>query len=545
MDILRIVIVSILTSISLLGCDYKDTDKAKPTTYPANSEQITTLTPQLTLGDTKQYWIQSYSSVFQNEIDWSNKKQRLGIKALVSYQIKEVNHHQIKIDVTTNHIELLIKDNAAYLHPLLQTTLTDGLQYLINLTGKSPLQISQKNQQVTKQIAASHNLQTEYQYLESLLVSPFLPMPLPLQKDQQIIIPHFMQMTNLTATINDITTASIHITLEATEKDSHLYGKAVLQKDTSWLERLALVKEAPMQSQPSYKMRTVLMIGPSSWSNKEARQLTSEMQIKDTDSYLRPFTIFNFDVEHWQQAQLQEKNNQFKQGSLYTLTNSDGSSQLMLVTNSYTDAVNQLLGHYQATNLVLFDKNNNLLPHITLFPTTNIAYKIKTPNGTETNLVSYKLALAKLTKNRAKLEDIAKITANISFTPYHLEKITLPLTNKTQTVTNNDNNFSADISPTNKLKSYILHWQANDNVIFNPQLMQGINSALVQYIQPDTVSWLTPAETRILNSITKGFENTIKITFITAPPKELSLYIIKQHNTTTAINGNVTFIRHP
>ena len=217
----------------------------------------------------------------------------------------------------------------------------------------------------------------------------------------------------------------------------------------------------------------------------------------------------------------------------------------MLVTNSYTDAVNQLLGDYQATNLVLFDKNNNLLPYITLFPTTNIAYKIKTPNGTETNLVSYKLALAKLTKNRAKLEDIAKITANISFTPYHLEKITLPLTNKTQTVTNNDNNFSADISPTNKLKSYILHWQANDNVIFNPQLMQGINSALVQYIQPDTVSWLTPAETRIVNSITKGFENTIKITFITAPPKELSLYIIKQHNTTTAINGNVTFIRHP
>lgn len=545
MDILRIVIVSIITSISLLGCDYKDTDKAKPTTHPVNSEQITTLTPQLTLGDTKQYWIQSYSSVFQNEIDWSNKNQRLGIKALVSYQIKEVNHHQIEIDVTTNHIELLIKDNAAYLHPLLQTTLTDGLQYLINLTGKSPLQISQKNQQVTKQIAASHNLQTEYQYLASLLVSPFLPRPLPLQKDQQINIPHFMQMTNLTATINEITPASIHITLEATEKDSHLYGKAVLQKDTGWLERLALVKETPMQSQPGYKMRTVLMIGPSSWSNKATRQLTSEMQIKDTDSYLRPFTIFNFDVEHWQQAQLQEKNNQFKQGSLYTLTNSDGSSQLMLVTNSYTDAVNQLLGDYQATNLVLFDKNNNLLPHITLFPTTNIAYKIKTPNGTETNLVSYKLALAKPTKNRAKLEDIAKITANISFTPYHLEKITLPLTNKTQTVTNNDNKFSADISPTNQLKSYILHWQANDNVIFNPQLMQGINSALVQYIQPDTVSWLTPAETRIVNSITKGFENTIKITFITAPPKELSLYIIKQHNTTTAINGNVTFIRHP
>lgn len=545
MDILRIVIVSIITSISLLGCDYKDTDNATPTTHPVNSEQITTLTPQLTLGDTKQYWIQSYSSVFQNEIDWSNKNQRLGIKALVSYQIKEVNHHQIEIDVTTNHIELLIKDNAAYLHPLLQTTLTDGLQYLINLTGKSPLQISQKNQQVTKQIAASHNLQTEYQYLASLLVSPFLPRPLPLQKDQQINIPHFMQMTNLTATINEITPASIHITLEATEKDSHLYGKAVLQKDTGWLERLALVKEAPMQSQPGYKMRTVLMIGPSSWSNKEARQLTSEMQIKDTDSYLRPFTIFNFDVEHWQQAQLQEKNNQFKQGSLYTLTNSDGSSQLMLVTNSYTDAVNQLLGDYQATNLVLFDKNNNLLPHLTLFPTTNIAYKIKTPNGTETNLVSYKLALAKPTKNRAKLEDIAKITANISFTPYHLEKITLPLTNKTQTVTNNDNKFSADISPTNQLKSYILHWQANDNVIFNPQLMQGINSALVQYIQPDTVSWLTPAETRIVNSITKGFENTIKITFITAPPKELSLYIIKQHNTTTAINGNVTFIRHP
>lgn len=545
MDILRIVIVSIITSISLLGCDYKDTDNATPTTHPVNSEQITTLTPQLTLGDTKQYWIQSYSSVFQNEIDWSNKNQRLGIKALVSYQIKEVNHHQIKIDVTTNHIELLIKDNAAYLHPLLQTTLTDGLQYLINLTGKSPLQISQKNQQVTKQIAASHNLQTEYQYLESLLVSPFLPRPLPLQKDQQIIIPHFMQMTNLTATINEITPASIHITLEATEKDSHLYGKAVLQKDTGWLERLALVKETPMQSQPGYKMRTVLMIGPSSWSNKATRQLTSEMQIKDTDSYLRPFTIFNFDVEHWQQAQLQEKNNQFKQGSLYTLTNSDGSSQLMLVTNSYTDAVNQLLGGYQATNLVLFDKNNNPLPHLTLFPTTNIAYKIKTPNGTETNLVSYKLALAKPTNNRAKLEDIAKITANISFTPYNLEKITLPLTNKTQTVTNNDNNFSADISPTNKLKSYILHWQANDNVIFNPQLMQGINSALVQYIQPDTVSWLTPAETRIVNSITKGFENTIKITFITAPPKELSLYIIKQHNTTTAINGNVTFIRHP
>lgn len=545
MDILRIVIVSIITSIILLGCDYKDTDNATPTTHPVNSEQITTLTPQLTLGDTKQYWIQSYSSVFQNEIDWSNKNQRLGIKALVSYQIKEVNHHQIEIDVTTNHIELLIKDNAAYLHPLLQTTLTDGLQYLINLTGKSPLQISQKNQQVTKQIAASHNLQTEYQYLASLLVSPFLPRPLPLQKDQQIIIPHFMQMTNLTATINEITPASIHITLEATEKDSHLYGKAVLQKDTGWLERLALVKETPMQSQPGYKMRTVLMIGPSSWSNKEARQLTSEMQIKDTDSYLRPFTIFNFDVEHWQQAQLQEKNNQFKQGSLYTLTNSDGSSQLMLVTNSYTDAVNQLLGDYQATNLVLFDKNNNLLPHLTLFPTTNIAYKIKTPNGTETNLVSYKLALAKPTKNRAKLEDIAKITANISFTPYHLEKITLPLTNKTQTVTNNDNKFSADISPTNQLKSYILHWQANDNVIFNPQLMQGINSALVQYIQPDTVSWLTPAETRIVNSITKGFENTIKITFITAPPKELSLYIIKQHNTTTAINGNVTFIRHP
>lgn len=545
MDILRIVIVSIITSISLLGCDYKDTDNATPTTHPVNSEQITTLTPQLTLGDTKQYWIQSYSSVFQNEIDWSNKNQRLGIKALVSYQIKEVNHHQIEIDVTTNHIELLIKDNAAYLHPLLQTTLTDGLQYLINLTGKSPLQISQKNQQVTKQIAASHNLQTEYQYLASLLVSPFLPRPLPLQKDQQINIPHFMQMTNLTATINEITPASIHITLEATEKDSHLYGKAVLQKDTGWLERLALVKETPMQSQPGYKMRTVLMIGPSSWSNKATRQLTSEMQIKDTDSYLRPFTIFNFDVEHWQQAQLQEKNNQFKQGSLYTLTNSDGSSQLMLVTNSYTDAVNQLLGDYQATNLVLFDKNNNLLPHITLFPTTNIAYKIKTPNGTETNLASYKLALAKPTKNRAKLEDIAKITANISFTPYHLEKITLPLTNKTQTVTNNDNKFSADISPTNQLKSYILHWQANDNVIFNPQLMQGINSALVQYIQPDTVSWLTPAETRIVNSITKGFENTIKITFITAPPKELSLYIIKQHNTTTAINGNVTFIRHP
>lgn len=530
-----------------VGCDTKKTANETIASSQTKANNALKQTRQLALGDSKQYWIQSYSSIFKDEIDWSNKDQRFGIKALVKYQIEDVNLHQIKLDAITNYIELLIKDNTAYLNPLLQTILTDGIEYKLNQENKTPLQINPKNKQLIKQIADSHHLQTDYQYLETLFVSPFLPTLLPLEKGHKITIAHFMQIDTLTITTDEITPASVHITLEAKKNNFQIYGKAVVQKDTGWLERLALVKQTSLKDQPTYKIRTVLLVGPTSWSNNASRQLTNEMQIKDTESYLQPFTIFDFDVEHWQQAQLQEKNNQPKEGNIYTLTTPDGSNQLMLVTNSYTNAVNQLLGAYQVTNLVLFDKNNKILPNITLLPTTNIAYKIKVPNGTETNLVSYKLASNEPATNKKQLEDISKITALINFTPYKLEKIILPLTHKTQKATSLDKSFSADISPTDDVKSYILHWQCNDNVIFNPQLMQGGNNSLVQYIQPDTISWLTPAETRLVNSIINGYENRVKITFTTSSPPVLILYVIHKNNAleTTTTSGNVTFTRHP
>lgn len=540
MDILRLTIASIITTTLLVGCDNKSN---QVNTTQQVASKVVMLTPKTHVGDNREYWIQSYSTVSNDKIDWSNKNQRVGTKALVNYQVQDVSNNHINLQVTANHIELLIRDNAAYLNPTLQTALTHGMNYQLNLTGKNSLTINTNDTKIQQQIAGSVDLRTEYKYLQSVLASPFFPISLSLAQGQQLTLAHFMQMDNLTIKVDEVTNNEVSVTIEANNEKAHLYGKAVLQKETGWLEKMALVKEAPLADRTNYTMRTVLLIGPSNWSANNNRQLQEEMQIKEKTPYLKPFPVFNFDTEQWQKIQQEERNNPTTDGKLYTLTNSDGSTQLILVTSNKVEAIPQLLGNYQVLTLALFDKDSKPIANNILLPTSSTVYKIKTATDTETNLASYKLMINSKTPH-IKLQDIAKATANVGFTPYQIETISLPLTNKPQTASLGNNDFTVDISPTDQPKVYILHWRGKDNVIFNPQLMKGADNGLVQYIQPDTETWLTPAETRIVNSIPYGFENRVKIAFTTTPPKQLDLYIIKEDSKATRSTQTINFNRN-
>lgn len=539
MDILRLTIVSIVTTTLLMGCDNKSNQAH--TSQQADS-RVVMLSPKPRVGDNKEYWIQSYSTVSNDKIDWSNQNQRLGTKALVSYQVQDASPDHISLHVTAQHIELLIRDNAAFLNPTLQKVMTHGLNYQLNFTGKDPLTINNNDAKTKQNIADSIDLRTEYNYLTSVLASPFFPTSLPLVKGQKATLAHFMQMDNMTIRVDEVTDNDVSITIEANNQKSHLYGKAVLHKETGWLERMALVKEAPLTDRTDYTIRTVLLLGPSNWSASNNRQLQEEMQIKEKSPYLKAFPVFDFDTAQWLKTQQEELNNIATNGKLYTLTNPDGSTQLILVTSNTTEAIPQLLGDYKVLTLALFDKDNKPIANNILLPTHNAVYKIKTATDTETNLASYKLKKNNET-SPIKLQSITKATANIGFTPYHIETVSLPLTNKPQKAALSNEDFTVDITPTDQPKVYILHWRGKDNIIFNPQLMKGADNALVQFIQPDTEAWLTPAETRIVNSIPYGFENRVNITFTTTPPKQLDLYFIKQDSKATHTTQTINFNR--
>lgn len=534
MDILRTTIISLVAIGLLTACDNKSTSQA----ITVQNNTVTTLLPSPQENEHKTYWIQSYSIVAKGDIDWSSDN-RVGTQLLVDYYVKQNKDNLLDLKVTTQHAELQIKGQAAYLNQSLQRVLTDGLYYQLNSQANTPLVITQKNTETQQEISNSTDLSSEYHYLQSVINAPFIPAAIPLVKNKTITINNFMEMDTVTIKVNDITENTVELTLEGKSQQGQLYGKTVIDKKTGWINKLALVKEAPVIGRSNYNMRTILLMGPSNWSSNSQRQLITEMQIQKEKHYLQPFPIFGFNKETWQKQQEQELTTKSTTGKLFNLNMPDGATQLMLVYNNSTGTAANMLGHYQISDLTI---NNNELP-TSLLPASNLVFNIS-PETHEINVATYRPAFQKPDVAPIKLDTIKTASAHVSFIPNQLETLILPITHKgTNVLYNQTKDFSIEITPTNQAQTYILHWQAKDDIEFGARFINGANNALVQYIQPDTETWLTPAESRVINSLTKGYENRIKITFTNDIPIALEIYLLKR-GTKAAYTNKVSFTRN-
>lgn len=536
MDILRFTIASLVTATLLVGCG----DKSSTTDTTNSNEQptkpvVASLSPTPQQGDHKQYWIQSYSVVSKDKIDWSNKN-RVATQLLVNYQVEQITEQAVELNVTSQHTELQVKGNAAYPHPVLQDVLRNGIRYQLKMSGDTPLTITENNPEIKQQIVSSSNLNSEYCYLKFVMTAPFFPTAIPLEKGQQVTLHNFLDMQNLQITVNDLTQDELDLTLQGTTEQGNLYGKAVIDRTTGWLKRMALVKEAPVTARTDYKMRTILLIGPTDWSSSNNRQLLTEMHIEETKQYLQPFPIFGFDQEGWQQAQQRELATSSTEGKLFNLNTADGATQLMLIYKNNTGSSANSLGKYRVTDLVTDNQKQT-----DLLPAANIEFNI--PGTTkEINVATYKPLHNDSEAEPIKLDEIKTVTAKVNFIPYQLETLVLPIAKETRTVRSQAGDFSVDISPTDQKEIYILHWQAKDNVNFGAGLITGAENALVQYILPDTEAWLTPIESRIVNSISNGYENRTKIAFTNEPPVGLEIHLLKQSDQ-AGYSNQVTFKR--
>lgn len=536
MDIIRFTMASFIAATLLVGCgDKSSTSDTTTSNNQSTKSAVASLLPSVKQGDHRQYWIQSYSIVGKDKIDLSNKN-RVGTQLLVDYQVKQVNEQSIELNVSSQHTELQIKGNAAYPHPVLQDVLQNGISYQLAMKGDTPLTVTENNPDIKQQIVSSSNLNSEYCYLKFVMASPLIPTAIPLEKGQQVTLHNFLDMQNLQITVNNVSQDELDLTLQGTTEQGNLYGKAVIDRTTGWLKRMGLVKEAPVTARTDYKMRTILLIGPSDWSSNNNRQLITEMHIEDTKQYLQPFPIFGFDKEGWQQAQQQELSTTSTEGKLFNLNTADGATQLMLVYKNGTGSNANSLGQYRVTDLV-----TDNLKQADLLPAANIEFNI--PGATkEINVATYKPLHNDPEAEPIKLDEIKTVTAKVNFIPYQLETLVLPIAKDSRTVQSKAGDFSIDISPTDQKETYILHWQAADNVHFGAGLISGAENALVQYILPDTEQWLTPLESRIVNSVSKGYENRIKIAFTNEVPVGLEIYLLKQGDK-DGYSNQVTFKR--
>ncbi|MFD1259605.1 hypothetical protein [Entomomonas asaccharolytica] len=537
MDIVRLTIASFIAATLLVGCgDKSSTKQTTSKTATEKTTPIATLLPSPKQGEQKEYWVQSYSIVTKGKTDWSNKN-RVGTQILVNYQVKQVDQDTINLDVISNHTELQVRGLAAYPHPLLQNILANGMQYQLNTKADKPVTISQNDTDTEQQIQNSVDLKSEYHYLQFVMAAPFIPTAIPLEKAQQVTINNFMEMDKVNITVDEITKDEISLILQGDDQLNHLYGKAVIDKATGWIKKMALVKEAPVTARTEYKMRTILLMGPKEWSSNNKRQLITEMHIEESKQYLKPFPIFGFDKENWQKTQQQELAVTSTEGKLFNFNAPDGSTQLMLVYKNNIGSSANSIGTYQVTDLTLADEQSK-----DILATVNLEFNIP-PKTKEINVATYKPVFHKPDVAPIKLDAIKTASAKVSFTPYQLETLVLPIDKDIRNVRSQDNDFSVDITPTGQANSYILHWQAKDNIIFGAGLINGAENSLVQYILPDTEAWLTPIESRIINSLSNGYENRIKIVFTNDIPVGLEIYLLKQADQAAYTNA-VTFKRN-
>ncbi|UYZ84010.1 hypothetical protein MTZ49_15685 [Entomomonas sp. E2T0] len=522
MDILRLTIAFFIASALLVGCgDKSSTTETTSKTTIEKTTPIATLLPSPKQGDQKEYWIQSYSIVAKDKIDWSNKN-RVGTQLLVNYQVKQIDKDTINLDVNSKHTELQVRGRAAYPHPLLQSILANGMHYQLNTLGDKPLTISQNDTDTQQQIQNSTDLNSEYHYLQFVIAAPFIPTAIPLEKEQQVTLNNFMDMDKVNIKVENITQDEINLILQGDDQYRHIYGKAVIDKASGWIKKMALVKEAPITARTNYKMRTILLMGPKDWSSNNKRQLITEMHIEETKQYLQPFPIFGFDKENWQKTQQQELAVTSTEGKLFNLNAPDGATQLMLVYKNNTGSSANSIGTYQVADLQAADDQR-----LELLPTANLEFNIP-PKTKEINVATYKPIFYKPEVAPIKLDSIKIASAKVSFTPYQLETLVLPIDKDARNIRSQNNDFSIDITPTDQSNIYILHWQAKDNISFGAGLINGAENALVQYILPDTEAWLTPIESRIINSLSNGYENRIKIAFTNDVPVGLEIYLLKQ-----------------
>lgn len=524
MNFVSAVLTSLLTVTLLVGCD----DKKKDTVPPPNI-----LTPHVNIGDQKNYWIQSYSflSKIRTKPGKPNKGRHVAVNALVSYQVKDVTKSTIDLNVVADHAELQVYHQAAYLNQLLQAVITNGMRYQLTINNEQPLIITQDDTDIQLQIANSPYLSTEYSYLKDTLVSPLLPVSIPLTDNAKVTLHNFLSMKEVNINVDQVNANNVYLTLEGTSKHGRLYGKAVIQKNSGWLEKMALVTEESMPGKfNNYAMRTVLLVGPEDWSNNSNNELKNELQIQNSTAYLNSFPLPMFDAEDWAKQQQHELTTKATVGKIYTLLAADGAERLLLTYTNNTGSNAQLLGEYKVGPHQLFAKDNTKLD-VQLLPVNNIIYRVVSSQdndiNNDINIATYYPKQGKIGNEPVNLKTINRLNADVSFIPYQLESLVLPIqADKLQQISSKD--FKADITPTDQPNVYILHWQNTDQVKFGTGLIHSTNSALVQHIQPDTETWLTPVESKVVDSVANGYENRVRIAFTDRVPLGLELYVLRK-----------------
>lgn len=512
MDIFKLAITSLVASTLIVGCDNQSNS------VPPQQNQLHI---QLKEGINKKYWIQGYSMITQNNhVDWSTKD-TVGISLLANYQVQNYHNNEIKLHVTADYTELQVRGLAAYPSPSIQTILANGMLYQFNLDSNSPQTITIQDKALQQGIEATATMKQEYQYLQFIIAPPFIPATIPLAKEQQIFVDHFMGFNKVTIQVDKITGNKLFTTLATTEQANKLYGKAIINKTTGWIERMALVKETQIAGSTNQNMRTVLLMGPASWSNNNQHQLIKKINENDLH-YLEPFPIKGFDKIRWTQQQQQEAALKPNKGELFVLNTPNVPKQLMLLMTNSAGAANNL-GQYKVENA-----KSEQQADLKLLPAPNIQLNTATDNKT-INVATYKPIINPVIANE-KIASIKTISADVSFIPYQLETLTLPINNKKeQTLTSTKKDFTISITPTNKPQTYLVSWQNKENIYFDINLINGAKKATAQMIQPITSAWLTPTESNIINSLS---DNQVKaqINFDSEIPKFLEINILRQAN---------------
>lgn len=512
MDILRFAITSFVVGTLIIGCD----DQSTPQGVQKNQ-----LVVQAKEGTNKKYWIQGYSMITQNNhVDWSTKD-TVGISLLANYQVQSYHDKEIKLNVLADYTELQVRGLAAYPSTSIQTILNKGMLYQFNLGSNQPQAISIQDTALQQGIEATAAIKQEYQYLQFIIAPPFIPAAIPLAKQQQIVLDHFMGLNKVTVQVDEITDNKLFITLLSTEQANKLYGKAIINKMTGWIEKMALVKDTQIAGSANQSMRTLLLMGPARWSNNSQHQLIKEINNNDS-RYLQSFPIKGFDKVVWEQQQQQESALKPSKGELFVLNMPNAPKQLMLLITNSVGATNNL-GQYKVENAKVEQQTE-----LKLLPAPNLDLNTAADNKT-INVATYKPILNPATANE-RVATVKAISADVSFTPYQLEILTLPINNKKeQTISSVKNDFSISITPINKSKTFLISWQNKENVYFDINLINGAKNATVQMIQPTTSAWLTPSESNIINGLSNN-QVKAQINFDGEIPNSLEINLLKQGN---------------
>lgn len=515
MDILRLAITSLVLSTLIVGCDNQSTPQ---------DVQKNQLVVQAKEGTNKKYWIQGYSMITQNNhVNWSTNE-TVGISLLANYHVQSYHDKEIKLNVLADYTELQVRGLAAYPSLSIQTILNKGMLYQFNLGSNQPQTISLQDNTLQQGIETTAATKQEYQYLQFIIAPPFIPATIPLVKQQQITLDHFMGLKSVTIQVDDITDNKLLITLLSSEQTNKLYGKATINKMTGWIEKMALVKDTQIAGSANQSMRTILLMGPASWSNNNQHQLVKAINSNDSQ-YLQSFPINGFDKALWKKQQQQEIALKPSKGELFVLNMPNAPKQLMLLITNSAGAANNL-GQYKVDNAKVEQQ-----PELKLLPAPNLHLNTATDNKT-LNVATYKPILDPTIANE-KVATIKEISADVSFMPYQLETLTLPIDNKKeQTITSAKNDFSISITPINKPKTFLISWQNKENIYFDINLINGAEDATVQIIQPTTLAWLTPSESNIINGLNNN-EVKAQISFSGNVPSTLEVNLLKQNSKAT------------